>query len=71
MLNQLTPDILNFIIVPKNPKLPFGSLFEIACQSNEILISGATANDIEIIDAITSVQLNSISPIIVNTNAST
>ena len=71
VLNQLTPDILNFIIVPKNPKLPFGSLFEIACQSNEILISGATANDIEIIDAITSVQLNSISPIIVNTNAST
>ena len=70
VLNQLTPDILNFIIVPKNPNLPFGSLFEIACQSNEILVSGATANDIEIIDAVTAAQLNSVSPVITNTNAS-
>ena len=70
VLNQLTPDILNFIIVPKNPNLPFGSLFEIACQSNEILVSGATANDIEIIDAVTAAQINSVSPVITNTNAS-
>ena len=70
VLNQMTPDIVNFIIVPKNPSLPFGSLFEIACQSNEILISGATAADIEIIDSVTAAQINSVSPIIVNTNAS-
>jgi len=70
VLNQLTPDIVNFIIVPKNPSLPFGSLFEIACQSNEILISGTTANDIEIIDAVTSAEINALSPIITNTNAS-
>jgi hypothetical protein len=70
VLNQMTPDIVNFIIVPKNPNIPFGSLFEIACQSNEILISGATASDIEIIDSVTAAQINSVSPIIVNTNAS-
>ena len=70
VLNQMTPDILNFIIVPKNPNLPFGSLFEIACQPNELLISGATANDIEIIDAVTAAQINSVSPVITNTNAS-
>ena len=70
VLNQMTPDIVNFILVPKNPNLPFGSLFEIASQSNEILISGANASDIEIIDSVTAAQINSISPIIVNTNAS-
>jgi hypothetical protein len=70
VLNQMTPDILNFIIVPKNSSLPFGSLFEIACQSNEILVSGATANDIEIIDAVTAAQINATSPVITNTNAS-
>jgi hypothetical protein len=70
VLNQMTPDIINFIIVPKNPNLPFGSLFEIACQTNEILISGATANDIEIIDSVTAGEINSVSPIITNTNAS-
>jgi hypothetical protein len=70
VLNQMTPDIINFIIVPKNPDIPFGSLFEITCQTNEILINGATANDIEIIDAVTAAQINSVAPIITNTNAS-
>jgi hypothetical protein len=66
----MTPDIVNFIIVPKNPDLPFGSLFEIACQSNEILVSGASANDVEIIDSVTASKINLLSPIITNTNAS-
>jgi hypothetical protein len=70
IMNTMTPDILSFIIVPKNSSLPFGSLFEIACQSNEILVSGATANDIEIIDSVTSAEINAISPIITNTSAS-
>ena len=70
VLNIMSPDITNFIIVPKNPNLPFGSLFEISCQSYEILISGATTNDIEIIDAVTAAQINATSPIITNTNVS-
>jgi len=70
VLNRMTPDITNFIIVPKNPNLPFGSLFEISCQSYEILISGATTTDIEIIDAVTAAQINATSPVITNTNVS-
>lgn len=70
VLNQLTPDVLNFIIVPKNSSLPFGSLFEIACQSNEILVSGTTADDIEIIDAVTASEINSTSSLINSTNVS-
>ena len=56
VMNSLTPDISNFVIVPKNDT-SFGSLYEVACQSDEIFISGVTINDIEIIDGITASQL--------------
>jgi hypothetical protein len=58
VMNLLTPDITNFIIVPKSNN-NFGSLYEIACQSNEIFINGAGVSDIEIISAITSSELKS------------
>jgi hypothetical protein len=60
VMNLLTPDITNFVIVPKATN-NFGSLYEVACLSNEIFISGATVSDIEIIDAITSSQLKTTS----------
>ena len=56
VMNQLTPDITNFLIVPNNTG-SFGSLYEVACQSNEIFINGATVNDIEVITALTASQL--------------
>jgi hypothetical protein len=56
VMNLLTPDITNFVIVPNNSN--FGSLYEVACQSNEIFVSGAQASDIDVIDAITASQLN-------------
>jgi hypothetical protein len=56
VMNALTPNIINFVIVPKVSS--FGNLYEISCLSNEIFISGATVNDISIIDAITATQLN-------------
>jgi len=57
VMNLLTPNITNFIIVPVINN--FGSLYEITCASNEIFISGTTIDNIEIIDAITASQLNS------------
>lgn len=60
VMNSLTPDITNFIIVPKSTN-NFGSLYEIACLSNEIFINGATVSDIEVIDAITASQLKTTS----------
>lgn len=66
VMNSLTPDITNFIIVPTETSNGFGSLYEVACLSNEILISGATVADIEIIDAITASQLKTSSSIITN-----
>jgi hypothetical protein len=55
-MNLLTPDINNFIIVPKQEN-SFGSLYEIKCQSNEIFVSGATIFDIEIIDSVTTTEI--------------
>jgi hypothetical protein len=65
-MNSLTPDITNFIIVPKVTG-GFGSLYEITCQSNEIFINGATVNDIEIIDSITASQLKASSSVVTST----
>jgi hypothetical protein len=56
VMNVMTPDITNFVIIPKSNN-DFGSLYEVACLSNELFISGATADDIEVIDAITASQL--------------
>jgi len=64
VMNLLTPDITNFIIVPRASN--FGSLYEVSCLSNEIFINDISADDIDIIDAITANQLNTTS--IVNTS---
>ena len=56
VMNLMTPDVTNFMIIPTVNN--FGSLYEVACQSNEIFISGAQAADITVIDAVTATQLN-------------
>lgn len=65
VMNLMTPDITNFIIVPKVNS--FGGLYEVACQSNQIFISGALASDIQIIDAITASQLLTTATIVTST----
>lgn len=66
VINVMTPDITNFVLVPKT-NIVFGSLFEIACQSNELFISGATIKDIEVISSLTASQINTTASIVVNT----
>ena len=60
VMNKLTPDITNFVVVPIGQS-EFGSYYEVTCLSNEIFVSGASINDIEIIDGITASQLKSTS----------
>jgi hypothetical protein len=55
IMNLLTPDITNFLLVPLSTN--FGNLQEVACQSTEIFISGATTNNIKVISAVTPAQL--------------
>ena len=63
VMNRMTPDIINFVIVPKMDT-GFGSLYQITCGSNEIFINGATVNDIQIIESITSTELKAASTIV-------
>lgn len=58
ILNTNAPRISNLIIVPKQPTQAFGSLFEIQSRSDEIFISGATVDDIEIVSSISALNLN-------------
>lgn len=51
VMNILTPDITNFVIVP-TVEGTFGNLYEITCKSNEIFISGVSIEDIEIVSSL-------------------
>ena len=57
VMYQLAPDLSTFIIVPNQESQSFGSLYEIKAEADEIFISGATVDDIEIIDAVTATRL--------------
>ncbi len=59
VMKDLAPNIVNFVIVPKQNNLKFGSLFEIRSEKDQIFINGATIEDIEIISAITATKINS------------
>jgi hypothetical protein len=54
---ELTTKISSIVIVPKSTQLIFGSLYQINAEPDEITISCATVDDVEIITAITAVQL--------------
>ena len=62
-MNIMTPDITNFVLVPKQDN-GFGSLYQITCLSNEIFINGATINDVQIITSLTASELKAASTIV-------
>lgn len=56
--NQLGDMVSSIILVPNDPTLTFGDLYEIRSAPYEIFVNGAGANDIVIISALTPVELN-------------
>jgi hypothetical protein len=54
---ELNTRISSIIIVPKNTQQSFGNLYQINAEPDEIIISCATPDDVEIITAITAIQL--------------
>lgn len=68
IMTQLTPYISSVVIVPRKGGLTFGSLFEIKSASDELFISGATVDDIEIISGITSSVIKSVAGTAVDTS---
>ena len=64
VVNQLSPDLVTLVIVPVQADQSFGSLFEIKSESDEIFISGATVDNIEIIDSVTATKLKATGSVI-------
>ena len=59
VISSLSPKILSFLIVPNQHDLSFGALHEIHAKPDEIFISDATVENIQIINEITSTNLKS------------
>jgi hypothetical protein len=57
VMNRLSPYVVNFVLVPKQANLTFGALYEIKAEKDQIFVSGATVDDIEVITAITASKL--------------
>jgi hypothetical protein len=56
---QLGSIISSVVLVPLNPLKSFGDLYEIRSAPNEIFVSAATVNDVEVIDALTQSSIRS------------
>ena len=54
---QLGDLVSSIVLVPNDPTMSFGDLYEIKSSPFEIFVNGATANDVVVIAALTPVQL--------------
>jgi hypothetical protein len=57
IINQLAPDVSSIVLVPRQESQSFGSLYELKSENDEIFISSATVDDVQIIDSITASRL--------------
>lgn len=55
---KLSTEIASVVIVPKNPTSKFGQLFEIPCDSDQIFVSTATVDNIEIVNSLAKSNIN-------------
>lgn len=55
---SMAPNVSSIIIVPNNSSQVYGSLQQIGSEPNEILVSCATVENVQIISSITAAQLN-------------
>jgi hypothetical protein len=70
VMNGLSPELVSFLMVPKQSDQGFGSLFEVKSESDEIFISAATVSDIEIIDEITATNLKALGNVVTSVSSS-
>jgi hypothetical protein len=55
--SQIGDVVSSVVLVPLNPQKYFGDLYEIRSAPNQIFVNGATVNDIEVIQALTSTNI--------------
>jgi hypothetical protein len=58
---QIGTYVASVVLVPLNPQKSFGDLYEIQCAPYQIFVNGATINDIEVIQSLTSTNLQTAS----------
>lgn len=58
--NSLAPNIASIVIVPTNNNIPYGSLMQINAEPDEVIVSAATVDNVEIITAVTAAQLKEV-----------
>ena len=68
IMKQLSPMLSNIVICPKQQDLVFGSLFQITSNADEIFVSSATVDNIEIISEITAARINSTGSVLTATS---
>ena len=54
----LTPLVASIIIVPADPRIQFGAMYQVNADHNEIITSAATVDNVEIISAIAAAGIN-------------
>jgi hypothetical protein len=55
--------ISSVVLVPLNPLKTFGDLYEVRSAPNEIFVTAATVNDVEVIEALTQSNIRSQTPV--------
>jgi hypothetical protein len=68
IMTKLSPTLSNIVIVPKDQSLSFGSLYEIKSNADEIFVSSASVNDIEIISEITASRIRAAGSVLTTLN---
>lgn len=69
--NQLSPDLLSVVIVPAQSTSGFGSLFQIFAEDNELFISSATVDNVEIINTLSAEKLKSSGTVVTSSDVAT
>jgi hypothetical protein len=55
--NEIGEYVSSVVLVPNDPTMHFGDLYEIKCAPYEIFVNGATADDVVVIAALTPAEL--------------
>jgi len=71
VMSQLAPNLSAFVIVPLQEGLNFGSMFEVKSEADEIFVSSATVENIEVVSSLTASKLKASGAIYVDETSTT
>ena len=57
VMSKIAPNLSAFVIVPLQEGLTFGSMFEVKSEADEIFVSSATVENIEVVTSLTASKL--------------